>query len=75
MRDQTLVIKGERRQVDEVREGSYCRMEATYGSFQRDVPLPEGYEAADLHATYVDGVLEIVIPRAAEEPAAPSVRS
>ena len=69
-----LVIAGERRQHGEVREDAYYRMEASYGAFTRRVPLPEGIDEDTITAEYKDGVLEIVVPKAATQIAAPEVK-
>lgn len=64
-----LVIRGERKRVSEVGEGDYYRMEASYGSFERHVAVPEGTKDADVKAEYKDGILEIVLPSAKPLPA------
>lgn len=69
--DEVLVIRGERSTKEEVEEKDYYRMESSYGSFERRLPIPEGVKEDDIVATYADGVLEIVLPGAApkiEEP-------
>jgi HSP20 family molecular chaperone IbpA len=69
--DDVLVIRGERSTKEEVGEKDYYRMESSYGSFERRLPIPEGVKEDDIVATYADGVLEIVLPGAApkiEEP-------
>lgn len=69
--DDVLVIRGERSTKQEVEEKDYYRMESSYGSFERRLPIPEGVKEDDIVATYADGVLEIVLPGAApkiEEP-------
>jgi HSP20 family protein len=63
--DGTLVIEGERRQEEEVKEEAYYRMEASYGAFERRIEVPEGVDEKDITATYADGVLEVVIPKGA----------
>ncbi|HZS00411.1 MAG TPA: Hsp20/alpha crystallin family protein [Chloroflexota bacterium] len=61
-----LVIRGERKAEHEVKEDAYYRMERTYGSFLRRLPLPEGVDPDKVQATYADGVLEVRVPRPAE---------
>ena len=74
-RDHTLVIKGERRYTDEVKDETYYRMEATYGKFERQIPIPQMTADTAIRATYVDGVLEVVVPEAVERTeASPSRR-
>ena len=62
-----LVIRGERRAEHEVKEEQYYRMERSYGSFYRRIPLPSGVKADQITATYNDGVLEVRIPTPAQE--------
>ena len=57
-----LAISGERKvEKDEKHEGFY-RTERRYGSFYRQIPLPEGTKAEDATAMFRNGVLEIIIP-------------
>lgn len=71
--DGYLVIRGERKQEGAVKEEAYYRLETAYGTFERFIPLPEGFEEAELEAAYEDGVLEVIVPAAAKvlEPAKP----
>ena len=39
-----------------------------YGAFMRTVPLPEGVNPSDIRATYENGILEVVVPKAATAP-------
>ena len=61
-----LVIRGERKHDEEVKEEAYYRMEASYGTFERFIPLPEGFEEPTVEALYTDGVLEVILPAAAK---------
>jgi HSP20 family protein len=65
----TLHIKAERRQEEKVEEEHYLRREIRHGSFERTLPLPEGVTEKDIRATYKDGILEIMVPKAELEPA------
>ena len=63
LRDDSVVIQGERQEErKEEREGFYST-ERTYGRFYREIPLPEGADTDEATATFRDGVLEIAIPR------------
>lgn len=63
LRDDSVVIQGERQdERREEREGFYST-ERTYGRFYREIPLPEGADTDRATATFRDGVLEIAIPR------------
>ena len=57
-----LHIVAEHRQEENVERKDYFRRELRYGSFRRDLPLPEGVTGADVSATCKDGVLEIRLP-------------
>ena len=57
-----LTISGERKEEkDEKHEGFY-RSERRYGSFYRQIPLPEGTKTENATAIFRNGVLEIVMP-------------
>src|SRR4051794_16175992 len=61
-----LVIRGETRAEDEVKEDQYYRMERRYGSFYRRVPLGFDVDPEKVQADLRDGVLELRIPKPAE---------
>ena len=63
-----LHIQVERREEEKVEEEHYVRKEIHQGSVERTLPLPEGVTERDVKATYKDGMLEIVIPKAEVEP-------
>ena len=60
--DDSLIIRGERKSEREENEEGYYRSECSYGSFYRQIPLPEGINAEDADATFRNGVLEITMP-------------
>jgi HSP20 family protein len=62
--DGYLVVRGERRRSDEIKEHDIYRMEVSYGAFERRIALPEGVQDKEITAEYTDGVLEIVVPGA-----------
>ena len=66
LEDNTLTVKGERKQESEVNEEAYTRVERSYGTFQRSVLLPQTVDASRVKATYKDGVLEIQLPKKEE---------
>lgn len=67
VQDGVLTLSGERRHEARTNgEDSYFRVESSFGSFQRRVSLPEGVQADDIRATYEQGILEVVVPKAAE---------
>ena len=69
-----LVISGERKHSEEIKEEDYYRMETSYGSFERRIALPEGVTEKDIKAEYHDGLLEVRVP-AAKELKAPKAKA
>jgi len=59
-----IAISGEREQTREQGGGDrgYQLSERSYGSFYRNIPLPEGANVEEARATMRDGVLEITVP-------------
>jgi HSP20 family protein len=73
LQDNVLRIRGERRHEERTEgEGTY-RLESRYGSFERSVLLPEGVKDGDISATYENGILEIVVPKAARQDGAKKI--
>jgi len=60
--DEALTIEGERRSEHEEQQGGFFRSERRYGTFRRQIPLPEGVNADQVTANFKDGVLEISMP-------------
>ena len=59
----TLTISGEKKQQHEEKDGSYYHMERRYGTFHRNIPLPNTVDASKIEAAYHDGVLTITLPK------------
>jgi HSP20 family protein len=59
-----LTLHGERKQESEVEEGTTHRMERVFGTFTRSFTLPTTVDASKVTATYKDGVLEVLVPKA-----------
>ena len=59
--DDAVNISGERKSEHEERGEGFYRSERSYGSFYRQIPLPEGVHADDATATFNNGVLEITM--------------
>ena len=65
--DDTLTIRGERKnEQHEDRDGVFWS-ERSYGSFSRVVPLPPGAISDSAKATFTNGVLEIVVKAPSQE--------
>lgn len=62
----SLILKGERKRENEVKEDNYHRIERSYGTFQRSIVLPSGVDPNRVKATYRDGVLQIQLPKKEE---------
>ena len=61
----TLTIRGEKKQEKEEKEKNYYRVERSYGSFQRMLSLPEDADQDGVKATFKNGILTITLPRKA----------
>jgi HSP20 family protein len=66
MENDTLTIAGERKRPSEDETVSYHRREREWGSFRRSFTLNTRVDADKVHARYQDGVLTVVLPKAAE---------
>jgi HSP20 family protein len=62
IRGRSLIISGERRQEREEERGGVYRTERSYGSFQREIELPEEVDPERVEAKLQNGVLELTVP-------------
>jgi HSP20 family protein len=63
VREDSLVLEGERRSEIEVEEeGGVYRSERVYGRFSRVIPLPDVADVEKASARFENGVLEIEVP-------------
>jgi len=67
LKDDTLIISGERNLKDEIKEDDYYKIESNFGSFSSSFTLPENVDSENIHAESKDGVLEITIPKLKKE--------
>ena len=67
-----LVIQGERKEEQEVKEENYYRCERSYGSFYRRLAMPAEVGPEQIQASFTDGVLEVRVPLPAAEKAEPT---
>lgn len=58
-----LAIKGELKRVQDVKDEHFIRAERYYGSFNRSIPLPAEVSPEGSKASYVNGLLEIRMPK------------
>jgi HSP20 family protein len=61
--DGRLVISGERKSKEEVKEEGYYKVESSFGSFSRSFTVPEEVDVENIHAQTQDGVLEVILPK------------
>lgn len=64
--DGTLVLSGERKRDEELKDENSYRVERSYGKFSRSFRLPTTVDASKIVAQYKDGVIEIKLPKLAE---------
>lgn len=62
----TVTIKGEKKSEEEEKTKDYYRMERSYGSFVRTIPLPAEIDTAKVQASLKKGVLTITLPKTAK---------
>ena len=63
VRDNTLILKGERKMERAAKEEGYHRVERVYGGFARSFMLPSTVDQDRITATYDRGVLHIKMPK------------
>jgi HSP20 family protein len=66
MEDGLLTIQGERQITAESSEQQFHRVERRYGAFRRAITLPAHVMAEGIQASFEDGVLQILVPKAEE---------
>jgi HSP20 family protein len=64
--DGLLTIQGERYSAHDSSEEKVHRVERRYGPFRRSITLPSHVMADEIEATAQDGVLQILVPKAAD---------
>ena len=65
VRENALVVSGEKKRDSEEENKNQHVMERVYGSFQRVLALPDDADVDSIAATHKNGVLSVVIPRKA----------
>jgi HSP20 family protein len=64
--ENTLIVQGERKFRKETSEETYLQIERPYGTFRRTFTIPRTIDPEGIKASYKDGVLRIILPRAGE---------
>jgi len=59
----TLTLSGEKKTEEEKKEKGYYHLERSYGSFRRDIALPNDVDPNKVEASCKDGVLTITLPK------------
>jgi len=67
LKDNILVIRGERKEREIENISCYRSMEINYGMFERNIYLPESVNSESIAASYKSGVLEIRIKKKDEK--------
>lgn len=60
----TLTIKGEHKEEQEVQEQNYARREIRYGAFSRSIVVPMQIQHDKVEATFDNGILTLTLPKA-----------
>lgn len=66
IKENVLILKGERKKEKEIEEENYYLMERTYGNFQRAFTIPSTGQHDQVKAKYKDGILEIILSKRRE---------
>jgi HSP20 family protein len=64
VQDGVLSLSGERRQEKEEKGKKFHRIERSYGRFQRSFALPDAVDEQKINASFKDGMLHVMIPKA-----------
>ena len=62
----TLVISGEKKREVETNDTTYHHAERAYGAFERRLTLTKKIDREKIDASFKDGVLTVVVPKAEE---------
>jgi HSP20 family protein len=60
--EDTLTIRGEKKEEKEEKEKGYWQRETRYGSFHRSIALPTGINTDKANARFKNGVLTVSLP-------------
>ena len=63
LNDNLLTISGERKFTKDKKENNYHSIESQFGTFLRSFSLPENVDGTKIQAAYVNGILEITVPK------------
>jgi len=63
LKENKLTISGERKFKEESEDRHYRSVETQYGAFSKTFVLPENVDGEKIEAKYVNGVLELLVPK------------
>jgi len=63
IRDNNLIIRGEKKEEKEEKTEALHRVERVYGKFERVIYLPAEVKLEGVKAEFKDGVLEVRLPK------------
>jgi HSP20 family protein len=63
IKDNHLILKGEKKAEKEEKDGAYQRKECSYGSFMRVIPFMNEVVAEKAKADYKNGILKVVVAK------------
>lgn len=63
LKDNFLTVSGERKFSRENKDNNFHSVETQYGSFSRSFSLPENVDGSKITAKYVEGILEVTLPK------------
>ena len=61
--DDTITIRGERKEEEKVEKENYYYQECYWGKFSRSIALPQAIDANKIKANIKDGILTITLPK------------
>ncbi len=64
LNDNTLTIKGEKKEEKEIKKENYHRIESSSGKFSRSFTLPRNIDAKKVNANMENGILELRVAKA-----------
>jgi HSP20 family protein len=64
--NETLTLRGERKQEEETKNENCHRLERNYGMFERSFTIPKNVDAKKIDAQLKDGILLLSIPKVEE---------
>ncbi len=74
LKDNYLTISGERKFTNEKKDKNFHSVETQYGAFSRSFSLPENVDATRINAKYINGILELSIPKDEKKVIAQSIK-